>query len=142
VASTEPSYRLTHSTASAISETQRFFRLFLVPGMYHCAGGPGANVFNGVSNQGNPTDPDHDILSALDLWVASHQAPDQIIASNQTNGSINFTRPLCPYPQNARYKGTGSTSDATNFVCSQDDDDLPTNFDKALRLSGALSGKP
>ena len=142
VASTEPSYRLTHSTASAISETQRFFRLFLVPGMYHCAGGPGANVFNGVSNQGNPTDPDHDILSALDLWVASHQAPDQIIASNQTNGSINFTRPLCPYPQNARYKGTGSTSDAANFVCSQDDDDLPTNFDKALRLSGALSGKP
>ena len=142
VASTKPSYRLTHSTALAISETQRFFRLFLVPGMYHCAGGPGANIFNGVSNQGNPTDPDHDMLSALDLWVTSHQAPDQIIASNQTNGSVNFTRPLCPYPQNARYKGTGSTSDAANFVCSQDDDDLPTNFDKALRLSGALIGKP
>jgi feruloyl esterase len=141
-ASTKPSYRLTHSTALAISETQRFFRLFLVPGMYHCAGGPGANIFNGVSNQGNPTDPDHDILSALDLWVTSHQAPDQIIASNQTNGSVNFTRPLCPYPQNARYKGTGSTSDAANFVCSQDDDDLPTNFDEALRLSGALIGKP
>jgi hypothetical protein len=72
----------------------------------------------------------------------SHQTPDQIIASNQTNGSVNFTRPLCPYPQNARYKGTGSTSDAANFVCSQDDDDLPTNFDEALRLSGALIGKP
>lgn len=142
VASTEASYRLTHSTALAISETQQFFRLFLVPGMYHCAGGPGANVFNGVSNQGNPTDPDHDILSALDLWVASHQAPEQIIASNQTNGSINFTRPLCPYPQNARYKGSGSTSDAANFVCSQDDDDLPANFDEALRLSGALMGRP
>ena len=142
VASTKPSYRLTRSTALAISETQRFFRVFLVPGMYHCAGGPGANVFNGVSNQGNPTDPDHDILSALDLWVTSNQAPDQIIASNQTNGSVNFTRPLCPYPQNARYKGTGSTSDAANYACAQDDDDLPTNFDEALRLSGALIGKP
>jgi feruloyl esterase len=142
VASTQPSYRLTHSTALAVAETQRFFRLFLVPGMYHCTGGPGANVFNGVDNQGNPTDPDHDILSALDLWVSSHEAPDQIIASNQTNGVVNFTRPLCPYPQNAQYTGTGSTTDAANFFCAQDNDDLPPNFNEALKLSGALIGQP
>jgi feruloyl esterase len=110
--------------------------------MYHCAGGPGANIFNGAANQGNPTDPDHDILSALDLWVTRHQAPEQIIASNQTNGVINFTRPLCPYPQNAQYKGTGSTSDAASFICADDEDDVPRNFNEALRLSGALMGKP
>ena len=142
VASTQSPYRLLHSTALALSETQGFVRLFLVPGMYHCAGGPGANIFNGAANQGNPTDPDHDILSALDLWVTRHQAPDEVIASNQTNGVINFTRPLCPYPQNARYKGTGSTSDAASFICADDEDDVPRNFNEALRLSGALIAKP
>ena len=140
VAADQPSYQLTHSVTAALADTQRFFRLFMVPGMYHCAGGPGANIFNGADNQGNPTDPDHDILSALDLWVTRHEAPEQIIASNQTAGVVNFTRPLCPYPENARYKGTGSTSDAANFVCARDDDDLPRNFDKALQLSGALIG--
>jgi feruloyl esterase len=108
--------------------------------MYHCAGGPGANVFNGVSNQGNPTDPDHDILSALDLWVTGHEAPDRIIATNQTNGVVNFSRPLCPYPQIARYKGTGTTTDPANFVCAQDNDDEPRSFNEALEVSGARAG--
>lgn len=140
VAATQPLYRLVHSSALGLTETQRFFRLFLVPGMYHCAGGPGANVFNGVSNQGNPTDPDHDILSALDLWVTGHEAPDRIIATNQTNGVVNFSRPLCPYPQIARYKGTGTTTDPANFVCAQDNDDEPRSFNEALEVSGARAG--
>lgn len=142
VAANQPSYRKTHSVQAALAETERFFRLFLVPGMYHCAGGPGPNIFNGASNQGNPTDPDHDILSALDLWVSGHKAPQQIIASSQTNGAVNFTRPLCPYPQNARYKGTGSTADAANFICARDNDDLPRNFQDALQLSGAVLQPP
>ena len=139
VAANQPLYKLTHSVDVALAETQQFFRLFLVPGMYHCSGGPGANIFNGAS-QGNPTDPEHDILSALDLWVTRQHAPAKIIASNQTSGVVNFTRPLCPYPQNAQYKGTGSTTDAANFICAEDDDDLPSTFNAALHLSGTLIG--
>jgi len=138
VAARQSSHWGAQSVEEGLAKTSRFYRLFLAPGMYHCANGPGANIFNGASNQGNPTDPDHDILSALDLWVTSDKPPDRIIASNQTNGVVNFTRPLCPYPQNAQYKGSGSTLDAANFVCVPDNDDLPRNFKKALQLSGAL----
>jgi feruloyl esterase len=81
------------------------FRLFMVPGMMHCGGGDGPNQFNP--------------MSALERWRESNIAPDQIIASHVTNGVIDMTRPLCPYPQIAVYKGTGSTNDAANFVCKK-----------------------
>ena len=88
----------------ALAETQEFYRLFMVPGMNHCGGGPGANSF--------------DTLTALENWVEHGQAPARIIASHSTGGAVDFTRPLCPYPQIARWTGTGSTSDAANFVCT------------------------
>ena len=79
-------------------------RLFMVPGMAHCAGGEGPNTF--------------DMISAMEQWVEQGNAPEQIIASHSQNGTVDRTRPLCPYPQVARYKGTGSIDDASNFTCA------------------------
>ena len=79
-------------------------RLFMVPGMAHCAGGEGPNTF--------------DMVSALEQWVEQDHAPEQIIASHSQNGAVDRTRPLCPYPQVARYKGSGSIDEAANFTCA------------------------
>jgi feruloyl esterase len=81
-----------------------FFRLFMAPGMGHCFGGPGPNQF--------------DAVAALEQWVEKGVAPEKLIASHSTNGKVDRTRPLCPYPQVARYKGTGSIDDAANFACA------------------------
>jgi feruloyl esterase len=79
------------------------YRLFMVPGMGHCGGGDGTSTF--------------DMVSALDAWVTTGKAPAQIPASRVVNGAVVRTRPLCPYPQVATYKGSGSTDDAANFSC-------------------------
>ena len=78
-------------------------RLFMVPGMGHCRGGDGTDTF--------------DPVQALDRWVQSSHAPDHIPASRIRNGTPDRTRPLCPYPQSAHYKGAGSIDDAANFAC-------------------------
>jgi len=89
--------------------TQDFYRFFLVPGMNHCSGGPGANVF--------------DMLTPLVEWVENGIAPKSILATHYVNNvatqGVAFTRPLCPYPEEAVYKGKGSNTDAANFVCKQ-----------------------
>jgi feruloyl esterase len=77
--------------------------LFMVPGMNHCQGGPGTDVF--------------DKVAALDQWVESGVKPQSILASHMTNGVVDRTRPLCPYPMVARYIGSGSTDEARNFRC-------------------------
>jgi tannase/feruloyl esterase len=81
------------------------YRLFMGPGMGHCRGGEGPNVF--------------DAVGALEQWVEQKKAPDQIVASHVTNGAVDRTRPLCPYPQVAKYSGSGSPDDAANFSCRQ-----------------------
>jgi feruloyl esterase len=58
-----------------------------------------------------------DKVSALEQWVEHGKAPEMMTASHSANGKIDRTRPLCPYPQVAKYKGTGSIDDAANFVC-------------------------
>jgi feruloyl esterase len=85
------------------ARTADFVRLFMVPGMGHCGGGEGPNTFD-------PSNP-------VERWVERGTKPDQIIASRGAQGGVDRTRPLCPYPQVARYKGTGSTNSAANFVC-------------------------
>jgi hypothetical protein len=89
--------------------------------------GPGANVFNGIANPGNPHDPDHDILSALVKWVEEGDAPEKIIATKFVNNdptqAVAFTRPICAYPELPRYQGKGNTNDAASFVCRKDDPD-------------------
>jgi feruloyl esterase len=77
--------------------------LFMVPGMGHCQGGPGTDVF--------------DKAAAIDRWVESGEKPQSIIASHATNGVVDRTRPLCSYPATARYIGSGSTDEAGNFRC-------------------------
>jgi feruloyl esterase len=79
-------------------------RLFMVPGMGHCAGGDGTDNF--------------DKIGTLASWVETNKAPDQIPAAHKTKGVVDKTRPLCPYPQTAHYKGSGSTDEAANFVCA------------------------
>jgi len=71
--------------------------------MGHCGGGDGPNTF--------------DTVTALEQWVEKGKAPDQIIASHSAAGKVDRTRPLCPYPQVAKYKGSGSIDDAANFDC-------------------------
>jgi feruloyl esterase len=78
--------------------------LYLVPGMGHCQGGAGTDTF--------------DKVAAIDEWVKAGIAPTQIVASHRTSGTTDRTRPLCQYPQVARYKGSGSADDASNFVCA------------------------
>jgi feruloyl esterase len=79
------------------------YRLFMAPGMAHCGGGEGPNAF--------------DMLGALERWIEQREAPSRIVASRVANGKVERTRPLCPYPQVAVYKGSGSTDDAASFEC-------------------------
>lgn len=83
--------------------TPDFFRLFMVPGMTHCAGGNGTDRF--------------DAVSAVIDWVEKGKAPDVLRASRVVNDKVVRTRPLCRYPQVARYSGNGSIDDAANFRC-------------------------
>jgi feruloyl esterase len=84
-------------------QTTGFFRLFMVPGMFHCRGGIGV---------------DHlDALTALINWVEAGKAPDTINATRVESNKVTHSRPLCPYPQVARFSGSGSTDDATSFAC-------------------------
>jgi feruloyl esterase len=80
-----------------------WYRLFMVPGMEHCGGGPGPNQFS--------------MMGALERWRESGMAPDHITAWHVTGASVDRSRPLCPYPQVAVWKGAGSTNDAASFTC-------------------------
>jgi feruloyl esterase len=99
-----------------------FYRLFLVPGMGHCGGGAGPNSFGNVlqNSRSIAQDAEHDVVSALDRWVENGAAPDKIIGTGTAvdDPSKAFTRPLCPYPRVAQYKGAGDTNDAVNFACA------------------------
>ncbi len=93
-----------------------FIRLYMAPGVQHCGGGPGPDSFGYVGS----TDPSHSMNSALEQWVEKGAAPSTIIASKhegQDRQHAVMTRPLCPYPQAAKYKGSGDTNDAANFEC-------------------------
>jgi feruloyl esterase len=85
------------------ASTPDFFRLFMVPGMFHCGGGVGTSTF--------------DAATPLLHWVEAGDTPKAIPASRSAGGKVIRTRPLCPYPQVARYQGSGSIDDAANFSC-------------------------
>jgi feruloyl esterase len=97
-------YKSVLDTMGGASKVNESYRLFMVPGMDHCGFGDGPDQI--------------DPIPALEQWVEKGKAPDRIIASRIRDGKTDRTRPLCPYPQVATYKGTGSTDDATNFSCS------------------------
>jgi feruloyl esterase len=87
--------------------TPGFFRLYMLPGVFHCIGGVGCDSA--------PR------LAALIDWVERGKAPDSILASRVVAGKVVRTRPLCPYPKVAKYKGSGSIDEASNFVCAASD---------------------
>jgi hypothetical protein len=95
--------------------------LYMVPGMQHCSGGPGVTEFGGAGPA--VAGPQHNMSIALERWVENAAAPGEIIATkyksdgNPASGVVR-TRPLCPYPQVAKYKGSGSTDEAASFVCA------------------------
>jgi feruloyl esterase len=83
-----------------------YFRMFLMPGVLHCGGGPGPDTV--------------DWPAAIADWVENGKAPDQVIARKAAaGGAVSRTRPPCPYPQHAEYTGSGSMDDAANFVCQE-----------------------
>ena len=94
-----------HRVEAAIGrrDTGRAVRLYMVPGMIECNGGPGTDTF--------------DMLGVMRRWVERGEAPREVIASRVEHGKVVRTRPLCPYPQVTTYKGKGSTDEAANFVC-------------------------
>ena len=96
-------YKSVVNTSGDPAQSSHWVRLFMAPGMAHCAGGEGPDIF--------------DKLAAMEQWVEKGKAPDQMIASHSTNGKIDRTRPLCPYPQVAKYQGAGSQDEAANFIC-------------------------
>lgn len=113
-------YQAVQDAMGGLQATQKFARLFMVPGMYHCSGGPGATSF--------------DMLPALENWVEKGVAPDKIIATNYAGSDVNgggfanptaggsasqqvvFTRPLFPYPMAAQYDGKGDPTKAESFI--------------------------
>jgi len=94
---------VTKEMGGGYKRTEQFARLFMAPGVGHCGGG------NGPQPQG--------LFDAVVNWVEHRKAPDTILASTTLSDGTLQTRPLCPYPEQARYKGRGSTNDAANFVC-------------------------
>jgi hypothetical protein len=101
----------------------QFVRLFMAPGMQHCGGGPGPSSFGQLALGTASPDSQHSIYAALEQWVEKGIAPERIVATRYVNAldpsqGIKMTRPLCAYPQVAKYKGTGDTNDEANFVCA------------------------
>jgi len=103
------------------AEADSFLRLYMLPGVQHCAGGPGADSFGALNSPG-PKDAQHNVQTALELWVEKGTAPSSLIAAKHEGmdpaSPVKFTRPLCPYPQSAKYNGTGNPNDAASFACA------------------------
>jgi feruloyl esterase len=109
--------------AGGYTSLQESARLFMVPDMGHCINGSGPDNFGNLAEPaGYPVDAQHDLLSALEEWVEYGTAPPSIIAShytgdNPTTGSVDRTMPLCPFPTEARYTGSGNVNDAASWSC-------------------------
>jgi feruloyl esterase len=103
-------YNSVVAASGGADKVESSMRLFMAPGMDHCFGGDGPFVF--------------DTIAALEDWVEHGKPPDRIVAAHLTEGAPSAkpdrTRPLCPYPMVAKYKGSGSTDEATNFVCTRE----------------------
>ena len=92
-----------HARFELRGDVRDYARLFMMPGVLHCFGGPGPDTA--------------DWASVIDQWVERGQAPDRIIARKTVSGTTTRTRPLCPYPQRAVYNGSGSMEEESSFTC-------------------------
>ena len=99
---------------------EQSIRLYMVPGMQHCAGGPGATIFGQIDEEPR-ANAEHDIFTSLVEWVEGGKAPGTIVAAKYSGPEAKtpeMTRPICPYPQAAEYKGTGDPKRAESFACA------------------------
>ncbi len=97
-------YRDLAAVLQGMDKAEANVRLFLVPGMQHCSGGIGPDQFN--------------TLAALEDWVERGRAPDVIPAGTKADSAAPHSLPLCPYPRQARYSGSGAVTDAANWECA------------------------
>lgn len=96
--------------------TSQFVRLYMLPGVQHCGGGPGPDMIGQQWTDPDET-PQHNARVALVEWVEKGTAPREIVASKIGGGAATMTRLICPYPQTAVYKGSGDTNSAESFAC-------------------------
>jgi len=112
-----------HSVVSAMGRenTDAFARLYMAPGMQHCSGGPGPDSFGQEGPTPMAQDAGHSLQLSIERWVEKGTAPSAIIATKYAghgaSEDVQMTRPLCAYPQIAKYKGSGDPNDAGSFVC-------------------------
>lgn len=102
--------------AGGAAPTARFARLYTLPGVHHCAGGPGPDQIGGAGRDAPVPDARHDLLTALEAWVEHGRAPGSMIASKVQDGKVTRTRLICPYPQRSTHKG-GDPNQAASFTC-------------------------
>jgi Tannase and feruloyl esterase len=114
--------------ATMPGQSSRFIKLFQAPGMGHCGGGSGPNVFGNLNPAFPPSlppDPANDLMAALEQWVEKQREPLQVIATkfagNLPTGRIERTMPLCAWPKVSRFNGSGNVNDAASFHCANPD---------------------
>jgi feruloyl esterase len=102
-----------------VADVQKFYRLFMLPGVGHCGSGPGPYNFGQEREIAVSNDPEHDVVSALMEWVEHGAAPQKLIATkfknNDPKQGVQMQRPIFPYPLEAVWNGSGDTNDAANF---------------------------
>jgi feruloyl esterase len=96
-------YESARTLSGNSAPASNWIRLFMVPGMAHCSGGEGPDTF--------------DKIGVMERWVETGEPPSSVIATHRNAGKVDRSRPLCPYPQVARYNGAGSVDEASNFTC-------------------------
>ncbi|MEZ0309121.1 MAG: tannase/feruloyl esterase family alpha/beta hydrolase [Ramlibacter sp.] len=119
----------------SLNRTRQFFRLFVVPGMAHCAGGPGPNAFGNlfsgavVAPESPAADAANDAMVALQQWVEAGSWPDQLTATkyvqDQPALGVQGQRPICAYPQFPKYTGSGDPNSPANFICADNGNSAP-----------------
>ena len=117
--------KLTPQLVAAMGEAfgkrvRQYHRLFMLPAVSHCGGGTGPNAIGGGAPEPAAAlrDPEHHVVSAMIRWVEEGEAPEKIIATRPaTSNTVFRQRPVCAYPAQAAYKGSGSIDDAANFSC-------------------------
>jgi feruloyl esterase len=117
-------YQAVQDRMGGLTATQQFARLYMFPGVFHCGGGAAPNSF--------------DLLSPLLTWVEDGAAPARIVATEASGATVVRTRPVFPYPQVARYDGSGSSDDAANFTPA----DPPGPVDDHVPWLGRFSTPP
>jgi feruloyl esterase len=105
--------------AMGADKAESMVRLYMAPGVEHCASGPGPSFFGQL---GLPTTgaAKYGIFDSLVDWVEKSTPPSSIVATKYSDNKVAMTRPLCAYPQVAKYKGSGDTNDAASFTCSSE----------------------